>query len=208
MNVPQSNGTTQLSRTDRMTIPLNTPVRGVQALMMNGVVGQALLAPNGNAIKFVLRLENGGACRYTADFPAKTGSPISSGGFTGSIIGDGEIVLSSPFGSYSVDLFTGTVHYRIYSVVNSGEKIPYTSESADSAGVWNGQSTTDVLYAATNNTGSDQTQVGLVTGSFITPSYAWTPLAFIGEQIIPVPVVGIFGDSISAGNADDVGRDI
>jgi hypothetical protein len=189
-----------------MAVALNTPVRSVQALLMNAIVSQTVLSLNGNAIKVVLRLENSGACRYTADFPAKTGLPISSGGSTGSIIGDGEFALSAPFGNYSADFLSGTIHYRMYSVVNSGEKTPYTSESADYAGVWNGQSTTDVLYAATNNTGSDQTQTTLVTGAFTSPAYAFTPIAFIGEQIIPVPVVGIFGDSIAAGNTADVGR--
>jgi len=205
-DVYQSNGGTQVSGTDRFSFVLNTDVANLEFVFVNAYSSNGgPLNQNGNALTFHAAMEVINQL-YSIPFGSSSGVAISSGGRTGVAIGDGHIAHSLPFGIGGLNLTAGsTQYYRVHKSVSAGQKWPFTNENSFYG--WGGGSTTDFVYGTTVVNGSDQTTSYGATawGPFASTAYAWSAVAVIGEQITPVPVVGIFGDSIVAGNGSQRG---
>ncbi|WOJ88068.1 SGNH/GDSL hydrolase family protein [Methylocapsa polymorpha] len=207
-DVSQSNGGTQVSGTDRFSFVLNTDVTNLEFVFVNAYSSNGgLLNQNGNALVFHAALEVANQL-YSIPFNSSTGATISTatGARSGVALADGGIAHSLPFGVGGLSLTAGsTQYYRVYKTVSSGQKWPYINENSFYG--WGGVNTTDFVYGSTVVNGSDQTtSYGAQSwGAFASTSYAWSALAIIGEQITPAPVVGIFGDSIAAGNGSTRG---
>ncbi|WCT75044.1 SGNH/GDSL hydrolase family protein [Sphingomonas naphthae] len=200
----KSNGTTQLSGTDRFTWTPNTDVQGVQFVLVNALAGGVVvLTGPGNAIKLCLAVEASNS--YNLTYPrigSSSGIPISSGGKTGSWLGDGEIAISAP--AYTGVLAkSSSQYYRLHKAVNSGEYWPLNAAADDQT--WGGVATTDPVMGGSVTNGSDQTKSYLGSTAYAafkdttSATGAFMATAVIAEQITPVPVVMIAGDSISDG---------
>ena len=200
-----SNGTTQLSGTDRFSWTPNTDVRNVELALLNATVGAAgLLAPVGNALEVVVALE--AARSYSLVYPdlgGCSGLPISSGGRSGYFIGDGAMVITRP--EHTGVLTKGlTQYYRIHKRVSAGQVWPLNASAGDFT--WGGVTTTDAVMGSSIKDGSDQTQAFSQSGwdAFAAPTNlktigAFQATAIIAEQVTPTPVVMVVGDSIADG---------
>ncbi|WP_428331973.1 hypothetical protein [Novosphingobium sp.] len=201
-----SNGTSQLTGTDVFQWTANTDVQGIELVFVNGIIGAASeLSPVGNAVQMVVAVEQG----YNLHYPqigGSSGQPISSGGRTGSYIGDGEIVLTKP--SFGGMIAKGAnARYRVHKKVTAGQYWPLNSGSTTYG--WGGVLTTDAVYGSTKTDGSDQTVTynANVAAAFGTaPVFGFQATAVIAEQITPAPVCLITGDSVSYGYGGTLGE--
>lgn len=204
-----SNGSTQLSGTDRMQFTPNTDLTALQVVLANGYSGSGsgnLVGP-GNALKGRMSIEGGGTTVPTPlAFPSSSGAPVSSGGKTGFLIGDGEIQISSPDFSRGTLDAASAQYLRFYKAVASGEKWPLTYGAGNYNYISTNAKTTDQAYGSTDVTGSDQTHIGTPTWGNFSTSLFMAPLAVIGAQLTPKAVCMVTGDSISAGFNDTAGR--
>jgi hypothetical protein len=198
----KSNGTTQLTGTDRFSWVANANIRNVQLFFVNSIGGNGgTVAPIGNAITAVIapEMQNSYALLYP-DAGGCSGQPISSGGKTGYYIGDGAYVITRPIHDNQV-LKASTQYYRVHKKVASGQYWPLTAVSSDYT--WGGVSTTDTVTGSTITDGTDRT-INWNDTSLMAPFAsgsvgAWQAVAVIAEQVNPTPVVMVAGDSISDG---------
>ena len=200
-----SNGTSQLTGTDVFQWTANTDVQGIELVFVNGIIGAAsALTPVGNAVQMAVAVEQGFNLHYP-QIGGSSGQPISSGGRTGSYIGDGEIVLTKP--SFGGMIAKGAnARYRVHKKVTAGQYWPLNSGSTTYG--WGGVLTTDAVYGSTKTDGSDQTVTynANVAAAFGTaPVFGFQATAVIAEQITPVPVCLITGDSVSYGYGGTLG---
>ncbi|WP_420381682.1 phage tail fiber protein [Novosphingobium sp.] len=199
----KSNGTTQLTGTDRFSWSANANCRSPEFVFVNGAIGAAgVLQPTGNAVQVALAVE--ASHSYASMYPeigGCSGQPISSGGKTAYFIGDGAIAHSKPFPTNPINK-GDTNYYRLHKKVSAGQFWPYSKVASDYT--WGGVGTTDTVMGSTVTDGSDQsntfatTGLGAFSGSGGSVS-AWQAVAILGEQITPAPVVMVGGDSIGYG---------
>jgi len=140
----QSNGTTQLSGTDRLFWTPNTDCKNPRFLMANGqMTTGGIFVPNGNAVTFFLTAE----VRFTAtpvSFRANTGSPISTTTYSvSSLSGSGTTVTAT----------TATAN-----LPTTGTVFPVTISGATPSG-YNG------TYSATVTGSTTFTYAGTTTGA-------------------------------------------
>jgi len=214
-NTQLTNGTTQTSGTDRIFYQLNSDYAWLSAVLANGspASGSGALTKPGNGVTIRLTLEQGGTSEPAIiSFPSSTLAAVSTGGKTGHIIGDGEIIVSSPV--YKVSLLKNSYQaIRFYKTVTSGQKWPVTwgygnynilsGSYPPSGSPW----TTDQVNGTTIKDGSDLTYTGSAAGGPVAGSSTyWAPAFIVGEQITPAVTSLVAGDSVSAGFGDALGR--
>lgn len=194
-----SNGTTQTSGTERFRVPMFTDTASLQLIYVNGYADSTgIINPPGNSITLHAPFEVGGLQLARVSVGSSTGTPISTGGRTGNVIGDGEMVISQPI-TDSVYTTAANVLLRQYKVVASGNKWPMTYDSTVAYATTT--ETTDVVYGTTVTDQSDQTAAigNQAWGSKGANAFFFAPIAIVGEQKAIKPVHEITGDSISAG---------
>lgn len=199
----QTNGTTQLSGSNRFTFTPVVDCKNIQMLFMNSVSGNggAQSAKNGNAFSLVCSIEDPNNGLRPLSFPQASTSPISTGGWTSVPMADFSYYLTSP---YAFELPAGMqVVLRVYWSVSAGQKVPtnwriqgYHRDSTIVA-------TTDIVNGTTTKDGSD------TTFTFFAPEAApvatnvalYGPSLIVGEHISVSPAVMVEGDSIAVGTA-------
>lgn len=200
-----SNGTTQLTGTDQLSFTLNTDVRHLQFIFANWVATNTGVASYpGNAITFNAALVVAGNQLYPVPFQSNTGTPVSSGGRTGTSIPDGGMVISNPWFGYGLNYYSAgsSVLLRIFKSVSSTQVWPYTDAVGNfSLPTVASCNTNDVVYGTTVVTGVDDTVnfSGLTLGPCAAAAHVWGPVAVIGEQATSKSILGIQGDSIAEG---------
>jgi len=204
-----TNGTTQLSGTERIGFKVNTTVTGLQFLFSNGPSGfPGTNGIVGNPIKIFAGLETGGNVYYPIQFgPWSLDATFASG--VSATIADNGMVLSKPVPSYvGMGPFVPgtTYYYRAYKAVSAGQKWFNNHSQGDFHYV--SDASTDFVYGGTTNTGADVTWPRTATQGTALGSGAtyYGAVAIIGEQVIPAPVVLITGTSIAAGASSTPGQ--
>ncbi len=207
-----TNGTTQLSGTDRIPFGLNTDYANLQFVLMNAAPasGSGNFTMPGNAVKFRMSFEIGGtAAPVVVPFPGPTGSSVSGGAGSAYAIGNGDIQISGPvigrgaLVKYDSAAVSTLQYLRFYKSVANGEKWPLTGGSGNANYISTNAKTTDIVYGNQDKTGSDQSATsGTPTWGDFATALMWMPLAIVGEQIIPQYVLMGVGDSIIAGFQD------
>jgi hypothetical protein len=197
-----TNGTTQLSGTERIGFTVNTTVTGLQFLFSNGPPAfGGTNTPVGNPIKIFAGLETDGNAYYPIQFgPWSLDATFASG--VSATIADGGMVLSQPIPSY---VGTGpfvpgtTYYYRTYKAVSAGQK--WFNNHAQGDYGYKTTYSTDFVNGGATNTGADVTWPRTATQGTALPGAAtyYGAVAVIGEQVIPAPVTLITGTSIAAG---------
>lgn len=202
-NVSQSNGTTQLSATDRILCRPWADANDIQVIMVNGYgLSNGRVVPNGNAVLASVSIENGSAPYPQFSFRNNTGVKANTdtgGGRTGHFIGDGEITISEPLGFPLLVANTNYIHS--YHKVNTTEKFP-------TSGIPNtgeGNQTSDAVWGSTVLDGKDNTTSYVSMGNYATGGYGFYPAAILGKFIKPVAVTLISGDSLAEGTAGGTG---
>lgn len=195
-----SNGTTQVSGTDKLSFVLNAEVKNLQFLFQHYIATGPYMqvAPVGNALNIYACVIQAGK-NVTIPMPS-TGAAISTGGRTASSVQDGGYVLSAPV-STGVLAKGSVVEYRMYKVVPSGGKWILNGSITGSNHYSPGPSgTTDFVYGSTVVDGTDKTVNNAdATGAFAAGAKYYGATAIIGEQVTPTAVCLILGDSIPIG---------
>lgn len=202
-SVVQSNGTTQLTGTDRFHWYPNCDCMNPSFVFINGYVGGLLgglctINPNGNIVNFNMVVEEGSGL-YPVHFPGYTNGTMSSGGHTAITIGDGQMLESKP---RQMGLLKegSTQTFRVYHAVSNGEKWSYNL-AAGHSGV-NFINTSDPVNGISDTTGADYTLTyAKMGGAPKSNAYCFGPQVILGDQPPghPVEEVMIAGDSIAFG---------
>lgn len=206
-----SNGSTQLTGTDQLSFTLNTDVRHLQFIFANWVnTNTGVATYPGNAITFNTALVVGGNQLYPIPFQSNLGTPVSSGGRTGTSIPDGGMVISNPWFGYGLGYYSAgsAVLMRIFKSVTTGQVWPYTDAVGNFSLPVASCNTNDAVYGTTVQTGVDDTVnfSGLTLGPCTATAHVWGPVAVIGEQATAKPILGIHGDSIAEGASSIPGQ--
>jgi|ERR1019366_9435823 hypothetical protein len=109
-----SNGTTQVSGSDRFKFIPNTDVKNLEFIFFNGYTSGNSIGNPGNALKFRAVLENINAL-IPIPLTGSTGLPISTGSGSGCFIGDGELMHCKPIQAQQM-LNGSSQFYIIYKI--------------------------------------------------------------------------------------------
>jgi lysophospholipase L1-like esterase len=202
-SVVQSNGTTQLTGTDRFHWSPNCDCMNPSFVFINGYTDGALgglctINPNGNIVNFNMVVEEGSGL-YPVHFPGYTDASMSPGGHTAITIGDGQMLESKPR-QMGLLRAGSTQTFRVYHVVSKGEKWCYNL-AAGYGGV-NFINTSDPVNGISDTSGADYTLTySKMGGAPRSSCYTFGPQVILGDQPPghPVEVVMIAGDSIAFG---------
>jgi len=204
-----SNGTTQVSGTERLAFELNADVRNLRFMFRSYTCDGPYMqiTPVGNPLKIYACLE-ANATNNAISLPTSIGEAISTGGRTAAVVPDGGFVTSEPVSS-GVLAKGSTAFYRVHKTVGAGEKwllngdVNHGTHKATS-----GVSSTDFVYGSTVKDGTDQTKTfaSQAWGAFAANAKYYAATAIIGEQVTPTPVCLIVGDSIANGMNSVQGR--
>lgn len=209
-SVYTTNGTTQLSSTDRVIFRAGTTSQGTalianyvnpEFLFFNGTVtNTGIYVPlTGNGFSFKSYFEDNGnliPVSFGNSTAVKMNPSVSSGGMTR--IGDGEYLISKPLATAQTPFSQTGYTFRTYRACNPGEVMPvnYFSGSNGISG------SSDPIWGSTYTGGQDlTTSYGTAPGNTASTAYAWGPILGFGQQIVPAPVCMVTGDSTSWGFA-------
>lgn len=191
-----SNGTSQVSGTDKLPFSVFADATALQFLYVGGSCGTTgLIGSPGNSITFRASVDRVSQ-QVTIPFASGTAADISGSTMPGVILPDSSVMLSEPL---PLAFLQGDQHYvRTYKVVAAGEKWPTTMIFPDTVL----SRTTDAIGGGAVTTGADTTTVtGASMGAPAAGKYAFGPTAIIGVMPKPIKVAMVNGDSIANGYA-------
>jgi hypothetical protein len=187
----QSNGTTQVSSTDRIGFTVFADCSDISYVFVNGTIVSSGFPGVAGDLKIRAALEASSQLNQVS-FPSYTENPITGSTKSGTVLREFGYIESLP---QSNPLLAGTTYFlRVHKAAASGNKWPYTYTFPS-----NGK-TTDLVTGTTVTTGADATTtlsdtLGANTGG----ARCYGPSLITGIMRNPTPVFGIMGDSISNG---------
>lgn len=205
-----TNGTTQVSGTNRLGFVVNTDIHKLQFIFaqLYCIGGSSMPTwPVGNALNLYACIERNNI-NIAIPIGTPTGAKISSSGRSANAIADMTYVTSAPTSTGTI-ASGDTLYYRVYTSVGAGERwnANGVTDWANYLSTGNNRST-DFVASAGQKTGTDETfaWANQVWSDFGTSQRFYAATAILGEQLTPRAVCLLSGDSIALGAGAVVGK--
>ena len=184
---------------DTVSSSTGTAATFTASAVTNLVVGQVLSFPTSATTASIQAVNSSTkVVSLSASILTTSGESVNIIGNPGqsTTIPDGSWIVSNPLPVY---MASGSHTYvRMYHTLAAGQNSCLTFPSSYVGGF----NTTSSIYGGSDTTQQDDTYSFGTAGSTSTGSaYTFGPVAVIGRQLTPTPVVGLVGDSICYGNA-------
>ena len=174
----------------------------------NFPAGTACLDTTNSVTFTVSSVTSSSACVVYPAVTLGSGDTIEATSYPGNafVIGDMQWILTNPIG----DLLTGGVAYSIlnYVQVGAGQKYPFSAYCGNYINFLGatGYRSSSIPYGTSTNNGADYTWQGNPTlGTTSGTGWQFAPSSGVCTQIVPAVVIGVGGDSISYGYANNNG---